>query len=557
MEYAPLPVADPPLSIKPDLPFGSPSWLEHFRAKIREMFFHAFGAYLQHAYPKDELRPLSCAGEDNFGGTQATLIDSLDTLAVLGEWDLLRSCLSLARSASFDGDADVSVFETNIRILGGLLSAHLAAQRGVPGYSGHLLSQAHDLGRRLLRAFASSSTGMPYGTVNLRTGIKRGETESTCTACVGTYALEFSWLSLLTGDASFERASRRAVRALARSATPLGLYGGHVNITSGEWIHAEASVGADSDSFYEYLFKAHFAFADEAEYGPIAAAALEGIRTHLKKGVWHFDVHASNGQTVFPWHHSLAAFFPGLKVLRGDLLEAQDELWSSRMIMDRCGGFLPEQFDLRSASPVAGRSHYPLRPEFAESAWALHRATRDPWLLDWAARFAADLDTRTRVGCGFAGLADVGTGELADRMDSFLLSETLKYLYLVFDAGNEYNGPPNGRDWVFTTEAHPLPVTDRRGWRGGRWVGVDRRRRKRRAGPESPPPPPAPPFSDPGTRTFESPAMVSAIHAESVGAYRERSRAAWEAGVCLYDEWVEATHGRIWGRTVGGMRIRG
>ncbi len=364
-------------------------------------------------------------------------------------------------------------------------------------------------------------------------------------------------MSLLTGDPTFERASRRAIRSLRKCSTPLGLFGGHVNITSGAWIHAEASVGADSDSFYEYLYKSYFAFSDEVEYGTFAAEAMEGIRAHLKKGVWHFDVHSGTGTTVFTWHHSLSAFLPGLKVLRGDLIEAQDEVWGSKMVMDRCNGFLPEQFDLRTAGLIRGRSHYPLRPEFVESLWYLNKATRDPWLLDWAARFVGNLEDRARVGCGFAGIADVGTGELSDRMDSFLLSETLKYLYLIFDTGNVFNG----EGWVFTTEAHVLPVTDRRGWKGGKWVGLRGRKRRRKGKEEKPatgyrtnaePLPAGIPQSDPETDPF-----FSAIHTASVSSYRDRSRAAWEAKVCDYGEWQDAVEARIWGRSIRGSRIRG
>ena len=49
------------------------------------MFYHAFDGYMQHAFPLDELRPLSCQGEDSLGGYALTLIDSLDTLALLGD----------------------------------------------------------------------------------------------------------------------------------------------------------------------------------------------------------------------------------------------------------------------------------------------------------------------------------------------------------------------------------------------------------------------------------------------------------------------------------------
>ena len=99
----------------------------------------------------------------------------------------------------------MSVFETNIRIVGGLLSAHLVARKaGVklePGWpcNGPLLALAEDVAKRLLPAF-DTPTGMPYGTVNLRHGVPDGETPVTCTAGVGTFIVEFGALSRLTGN---------------------------------------------------------------------------------------------------------------------------------------------------------------------------------------------------------------------------------------------------------------------------------------------------------------------------------------------------------------------
>ena len=46
------------------------------------MFQHGYDSYMQHAYPRDELCPLSCSGRDTWGKFSLTLIDSLDTLAV-------------------------------------------------------------------------------------------------------------------------------------------------------------------------------------------------------------------------------------------------------------------------------------------------------------------------------------------------------------------------------------------------------------------------------------------------------------------------------------------
>ena len=45
------------------------------------------------------------------------------------------------------------------------------------------------------------------------------------------------------------------------------------------------------------------------------------------------------------------------------------------------------------------------------------------------------LQASARAACGFAMIADVTTHAQADSMESFFLSETLKYLFLLFDAG--------------------------------------------------------------------------------------------------------------------------
>ncbi len=94
------------------------------------VFYHGYNNYIEHAYPYDELRPLSCDGVDTWGSYSLTLIDTLDTLAVVGNYSEFRRVANLIlENAHFDMNINVSVFETNIRILGGLLSAHLLSQK--------------------------------------------------------------------------------------------------------------------------------------------------------------------------------------------------------------------------------------------------------------------------------------------------------------------------------------------------------------------------------------------------------------------------------------------
>jgi mannosidase alpha-like ER degradation enhancer 2 len=173
------------------------------------MFHWAYDGYLEHAYPYDELRPLSCDGVDTWGSYSLTLIDALDTLAIMGNYTEFKRVYNLvAMRTNFDANINVSVFETNIRIVGGLLSAHLFARKaGVelePGWpcTGPLLRLAEDAASRLLPAF-DTPTGMPFGTVNLQNGVPNGETPVTSTAGVGTMVIEFGALSRLTGKFCF------------------------------------------------------------------------------------------------------------------------------------------------------------------------------------------------------------------------------------------------------------------------------------------------------------------------------------------------------------------
>lgn len=74
-----------------------------------------------------------------------------------------------------------------------------------PGWpcNGPLLRLAEQVAQKLIVAF-DTTTGMPYGTINFKSGVPPGETSITCTAGVGTYIVEFGTLSRLTGDPLYE-----------------------------------------------------------------------------------------------------------------------------------------------------------------------------------------------------------------------------------------------------------------------------------------------------------------------------------------------------------------
>lgn len=52
--------------------------------KIVEAMRHSWSGYVQYAWGFDELMPLSKSGKNSFGGLGATVVDSLDTLWLMG-----------------------------------------------------------------------------------------------------------------------------------------------------------------------------------------------------------------------------------------------------------------------------------------------------------------------------------------------------------------------------------------------------------------------------------------------------------------------------------------
>ncbi|XP_045790083.1 alpha-mannosidase I MNS4 [Trifolium pratense] len=438
---------------------------KQLRNEVTEMFYHAFNGYMDNAFPLDELKPLSCSGEDTLGGYALTLIDSLDTLALLGDRErFVASVEWIGKNLRFDMiNKTVSLFETTIRVLGGLISAHQIASdyatgMRVPSYDNQLLNLAEDLARRLLPAF-DTPTGIPFGSVNLLHGVDKDESKITSTAGGGTLTLEFGVLSRLTNDPIFEQVTKNAVLALWARRSKLNLVGAHINVFTGEWTQKDAGIGTSIDSFYEYLLKAYLLFGDE-EYLYIFQEAYSAAMHYLYHDPWYVEVNMDSAAIVWPLFNSLQAFWPGLQVLAGDINPAI-RTHAAFLSVWRRYGFTPEGFNLASLTVQHGQKSYPLRPELIESTYWLYKATRDPRYLDAGRDMLASLQYGARCPCGYCHISDVEHHKQEDHMESFFLAETVKYLWLLFDlAAGPDNIVENGPyKYVFSTEGHLLPAT--------------------------------------------------------------------------------------------------
>ncbi|KAK6195946.1 hypothetical protein SNE40_001268 [Patella caerulea] len=443
--------------------------------QVLEMFDHAYKSYMNYAFPADELMPLSCKGrfrgthpnrgdvDDSLGNFTLSLIDSLDSLAILGKLEDFEQAVQLViANTKFDADAIVSVFETNIRVLGGLLGGHVAAtsfkrrKKAVEWYDGELLEMAREVGLRLLPAF-NTTTGMPYPRINLKHGITTylsANVKDTCTACAGTMILEFAALSRLTGDPQFEEKARKAMDYLWHQRhRSTDLMGTVINIHNGDWIRRESGVGAGIDSYYEYVLKAYILLGDES-YLDRFNKHYTAVMKYISQGPLLVDVHMHKPQSPSKnFMDALLAFWPGLQVLKGDLDPAVETHEMLYQIVQR-HNFLPEAFttDFR-----IHWGHHPLRPEFVESTYFLYKATGDPYYLEAGKKVIENLNEHARVPCGFAALKDVTSGTHEDQMDSYVLAETFKYLYLLFSEKSDHVLDVD--DYVFTTEAHILPLS--------------------------------------------------------------------------------------------------
>lgn len=184
------------------------------------------------------------------------------------------------------------------------------------------------------------------------------------------------------------------------------------------------------------------------------------IKRHLYRGEGFQHPHLIQGD-VFTgatrafWIDSLSAFYPGLLSLAGELEEAISIHLLATAVWARFSG-LPERWNVATGNVENGLAWYGGRPEFSESTYYLYRATNDPWYLHVGEMVLRDLKRRCWTKCGWAGLQDVRSGELSDRMESFFLGETAKYLFLLFDPSHPLNHMD--KPFVFSTEGHPLVI---------------------------------------------------------------------------------------------------
>lgn len=480
------------------------------RDAVVEAFKYAWHAYERDAFGCDEYHPLTHKGSNMTEGYGYgyTIVDTLDTILIMNLTDeYTRVHRWIDEELSFDIDGIYNVFETNIRVLGGLLSAFYLTQDQL------YLARSVDLADRLMSAFVTPS-GLPVTMVNLAKRLAVPDTNNgnlVSSAEVGTLQLEFRYLSHVTGNDTYWEAAENIMKVIERALPSPPLVSIFMSPESGQFMKSAIRLGSRADSLYEYLLKQYLQ-TGRAEHGlrRMYDLTMDAINEHLvkrtpqRKLLYTSELVPEGPNSDVQWRmvpkqDHLVCFLGGLLMLGAadggftsipplpsELSESAMRDWTNGYeLIKTCmethktaTGLSPEIAHFRSPNdpPIvidntpsdwyikgsreriaSWDARYSLRPETVESLFVAFRLTGDQRYRDWGWDIFQAIERHCKIESGgYASVLNVDSVDTKwdDKMETFLLSETFKYLYLLFEDASVLPLTEN----VFNTEAHPLPV---------------------------------------------------------------------------------------------------
>lgn len=439
--WSKVPVHYPPPSIRP-LPAGTPIRYQPVQATIfpaerddararrkerqqavKQTFIKSWNAYRQYAWGSDELAPLSGGRRDHFGGWAATLVDSLDTLWIMDMKAEFDEAVATAEGINF-AHTDmgvINIFETNIRFLGGFLSAFdLSGDK-------RLLRKAVEVGDMLYKAF-DTPTRIPVARWDFHAaarGEKQVASNDTVFAELGTLSMEFTRLSMLTSDAKWFDAAQRITDLMAAQQDLSAIPGLWPVKFDGEketflW-DSFFTLGSMADSAYEYLAKMPALTGGllpiyRTMYEKAADAAMKYVffrpLTPTNEDILISGyVHANDSRVELdPQGEQLVCFLGGLMALAARLFDREKDMDVAKRLVDGClwvskafpHGIMPETFAMAACKPGE-------RCEWDEKAWkreVLRRAKKDPGAADADAQADAIIEADRLPKTGFTAVPD-------------------------------------------------------------------------------------------------------------------------------------------------------
>ncbi|KAI1342985.1 glycoside hydrolase family 47 protein [Xylariaceae sp. FL0016] len=489
-------------------------------AAVKNTFQISWDGYYRYAFPNDSLLPISMTGQNDRNGWGASAVDALSTALIMGNQKVVGEIVDHIAKIDFNmTSADntlVSLFETTIRYLGGMLSGYDFLSGPLSDVLGNssipvdvLLKQSVNLADQLSVAFDTAS-GVPINDIifNGPEGPvpNRSET-SNGLATIGSLVLEWTRLSDLTGDTRYAELTQKAEDYLLNVLNPEvgepypGLLGTNVNVSNGYFVDSAGGWNGGTDSFYEYLIKMYL--YDTSRFGEYKDRWVKAVDSSIQYLSSHPTSRpdltflakyngAGTANLSFVSGH-LACFDGGNIILGGLTLDRSDYVDFGLELVNGCHDTYihtatkigPEGFQWKDSklAPNATNnpgpptnqsafygdagywittSYYDLRPEVIESFYYAYRATGDTKYQEWAWDAFLAINETCRAGVGYSAFADVnvvGGGSFFDSQESFWFAEVLKYSYLIQAADAPWQvSADKDNQWVFNTEAHPMKV---------------------------------------------------------------------------------------------------
>ncbi|KAL2809703.1 glycoside hydrolase [Aspergillus granulosus] len=356
-DYISLPTSSPSPIPPIQYDFPSESWLSRLWRKrkqnaVREAFKHAWEGYKDKAWLKDELSPLSGGYRTSFAGWAATLVDSLDSLIIMGLMDEFEEALQALEEIDFltTETLQINVFETNIRYLGGLLGAYDLTNGTYP----ILLKKAIEIADFIYGSFDTRNR-MPQSRwewTRSAAGLDIRPSGNTILAELGSFNLEFTRMSQLTGDPKYFDAIQRIsdnLEAAQKETQVPGLW--PITVNAQTWLFADTrfTVGGMADSTYEYLPKEHVLLqARTPQYQRMYESAISSITEHLlfrpmtrdgKDILFSGNINAlskSKHQKIEPQAEHLKCFLGGTVGIGAKVFNRSEDLSIARKLTDGC-----------------------------------------------------------------------------------------------------------------------------------------------------------------------------------------------------------------------------
>lgn len=464
---------EPPLAAKRErIVFSGPT--NNRQEAVMGAFLHAWRGYKKFAWGHDHLKPISQTHHDWFN-LGLTLVDSLDTMYIMGLETEFQEARDWVRdSLAFNANRDINLFETTIRVLGGLLSTYHLSADDV------FLDKALELGLLLVPCFKTFS-GIPYSDINL--GTKKAHppkwNADSTTSEVTTIQLEMRDLSRVTGNPTFEKLAFRVSEQIHKLEKKEGLVPIFINTNTGQFRKSTITVGARGDSYYEYLLKQWVQTGRTIDFlRDDYNTSINGMRNLLerrsKPNNLTFLGELINGDSDFKAKMDhLVCFLPGTLALgvhnglpKEHMKLAEDLMFTCYSMYSSQPTFLAPEITYFNEEANGHTdlivkpldAHNLLRPETVESLWYMYHLTGNKTYQDWGWKIFQGFEKFSRVDNGYTSLGNVrnvAETKPRDMMESFFLGETLKYLYLLFSDDQTTLSLDR---YVFNTEAHPLPI---------------------------------------------------------------------------------------------------